>query len=74
LAVAAAPVGKGLTAVPVMQLLVPVGKVFLLPGEGLQVVGGHVLLLEAGEFRLLLLSYWCSSRNFWVGAGPKCIG
>jgi hypothetical protein len=28
------PVGKGLTAVPVLQLLVPMGIVFLLPGGG----------------------------------------
>jgi hypothetical protein len=49
------PVGKGLTVVSVMQLLVPVGRVFLLPGGGLQLVGGHMVLLEAGELRLLLL-------------------
>jgi hypothetical protein len=49
------PVGKGLTAVPVLQLLVPVGRANLLPGGGLQLVGGQMVLLEAGEFRLLLL-------------------
>jgi hypothetical protein len=44
-----------LTAVPVLQLLVPMGRVLLLPGGGLQLVGGHMVLLEAGELRLLLL-------------------
>jgi hypothetical protein len=35
-------VGKGLTAVSVMQLLVPVGKVFLLTGREWQLVGGQM--------------------------------
>jgi hypothetical protein len=48
-------VGKGLTMVPVLQLQVPVGRVFRLPGGGMQLVGGHMVLLEAGELRLLLL-------------------
>jgi hypothetical protein len=43
------PVGRGLTAVPVLQLLMPMGRVFL------QLVGGQLVLLEAGELRLLLL-------------------
>jgi hypothetical protein len=34
------PVGKGLTAVPVLQLLVPVGRVLMLSGGGLQLVVG----------------------------------
>ena len=49
------PVGKGLTAVPVLQLLVPMGRVLLLPGGGLELVGGEMMLLEAGEMRLLQL-------------------
>jgi hypothetical protein len=52
------PVGRGLTAVPVFQLLVPTGKVFLLPGGGLQLVGGQMVLLEAGKLRLLLMVLW----------------
>jgi hypothetical protein len=47
-------VGKGLTAVPVLQLLVIVGTVLLLPGGGLQLVCGQVVLLVGGELRLLL--------------------
>jgi hypothetical protein len=47
-------VGKGLTAVPVMQMLVPLGRVFLLPGEGLQLVGGRMVLMVGVELRLLL--------------------
>jgi hypothetical protein len=49
------PVGKGLTTVPVLQLLVHIGRVFLLPGGGLQLVGGQMVLLEASEVRLLLV-------------------
>jgi hypothetical protein len=49
------PVGKGLTAVPVLQLPAPMGRVFLLPGGGLQLPGGHMVSLEACELRLLLL-------------------
>jgi hypothetical protein len=48
-------VGKGLTAVPVIQLLVLVGILFLLPSGGLQLIGGHMLLLVGGELRRLLL-------------------
>jgi hypothetical protein len=48
-------VEKGLTVVPVMQLHVPVGRVFLLPGGELQLVGCHMMLLVGGELRLLLL-------------------
>jgi hypothetical protein len=47
------PVGRGLTAVPVPQLLVPMDRVLLLPGGGLELVGGEMMLLEAGELRLL---------------------
>jgi hypothetical protein len=49
------PVGRGLTSVPVMQLLVPMDIVLLLPGGGLELVGGGMMLLEAGELRLLRL-------------------
>ena len=49
------PVGRGLTAVPVLQLLVPMGRVLLLPGGGLELVGGEMMLLEASEMRLLQL-------------------
>jgi hypothetical protein len=49
------PVGIGLTAVPVMQLLVPMGRVLMLPGGGLELVGGEMMMLEAGEMRLLQL-------------------
>jgi hypothetical protein len=49
-------VGKGLTAVPVLQLLVLVGRVFLLPGGGLQLVGGQMVLQVGGKLRLLLLA------------------
>jgi hypothetical protein len=49
------PVGRGLTTVPVRQLLVQVAKVLLLPGVGLKLVGGEMMLLEAGELRLLQL-------------------
>jgi hypothetical protein len=48
-------VGRGLTAVPVMQLLVPMDRVLLLPGGGLEMVGSEMMLLEAGELRLLKL-------------------
>jgi hypothetical protein len=48
------PVGRRLTAVPVLQLLVPMGRVLLLPGGGLEMVG-EMMLLEAGEMRLLQL-------------------
>jgi hypothetical protein len=37
-------VGEGLTAVPYLQLLVLVGRVFLLPGGGLQQVGDHMVM------------------------------
>jgi hypothetical protein len=47
-------VGKGLTAVPVLQLLVPMRTVFLLTGGELQLVGGQLLLLVGSELRLLL--------------------
>jgi hypothetical protein len=49
------PVGKGLTTVPVLQLLVPMDRVLLLPGGGLELVGGEMMPLEAGEVRLLQL-------------------
>jgi hypothetical protein len=49
------PVGKGLTAVPVLQLLVPMDIVLMLPSGGLALVGGELMLLEAGELRLLQL-------------------
>jgi hypothetical protein len=49
------PVGRGLTAVPVMQLVVPMDIVLLLTGGGLGLVGGEMMLLEAGELRLLQL-------------------
>ena len=49
------PVGRGLTAVPVLQLLVPMDRVLLLPGGGLELVGGEMMLLEARELRLLQL-------------------
>jgi hypothetical protein len=49
------PVGRGLTVVPVLQLLEPMDKVLLLPGGGLEPVGGEMVLLEAGELRLLQL-------------------
>jgi hypothetical protein len=49
------PVGRGLTAVPVLQLLVPMDRVLLLLGGGLELVGGEMMLLEAGELRLLQL-------------------
>jgi hypothetical protein len=44
------PVGRGLTTVPVLQLLVPTDIVLLLPGGGMEMV-----MLEAGELRLLQL-------------------
>jgi hypothetical protein len=47
------PVGRGLTAVPVLQLLVPIYRVLLLPGGGQELVGGEMMLLEASELRLL---------------------
>jgi hypothetical protein len=31
------------------------GRVLLLPGGGLQLVGGEMVLMEAGELQLLLL-------------------
>jgi hypothetical protein len=49
------PVGRGLTTVPVPHLLVPMDIVLLLPGGGLELVGGEMMLLEAGELRLLHL-------------------
>jgi hypothetical protein len=49
------PVGKGLTAVPVMQLLVLLRRVFMLPGGGMQLVGGKMVPLVGGELRQLLL-------------------
>jgi hypothetical protein len=47
------PVGRGLTTVPVLRLLVPMDRVLLLPGGGLELAGGELMLLEAGELRLL---------------------
>jgi hypothetical protein len=47
------PVGIGLTTVPVMQRLVQMCRVLMLPGGGLELVGGHMVLLQAGELRLL---------------------
>jgi hypothetical protein len=47
------PAGRGLTTVPVMQLLVPMGRVLMLPGGGMELGGGHMALLQAGELRLL---------------------
>jgi hypothetical protein len=49
------PVGRGLTAVPVLHLMVPMDIVLLLPGGGRELVGGEMMLLEAGELRLLQL-------------------
>jgi hypothetical protein len=49
------PVGRGLTAVPVPQLLVPMDRVLLLPGGGLELGGGEMMLLEAGKLLLLQL-------------------
>jgi hypothetical protein len=49
------PVGRGLTTVPGLYLLVPTDRVLLLPGRGLELVGGEMMLLEAGELRLLQL-------------------
>jgi hypothetical protein len=46
------PVGRGLTAVPVLQLLVPMDRVLMLPGGGLELVVGDMIMLEAGELRL----------------------
>ena len=40
---------------PVLQLLVPMDSVLLLPGGGLEPVDGEMMLLEAGELRLLQL-------------------
>jgi hypothetical protein len=51
-------VGKCLTAVPVVQVLVQVGRVLLLADKGLQLlvlVGGHMLLPVGNGLRLLLL-------------------
>jgi hypothetical protein len=45
-----------LTAVPVLHMVVTMGIVFLRPGGGLQLVGGHMVLLVGGELRLLLLA------------------
>jgi hypothetical protein len=44
-----------LTTVRVLQLLVPMYIVLLLPGGGLELVGGEMVLLEAGELWLLQL-------------------
>jgi hypothetical protein len=48
-------VGEGLTAVPVLQMLVPMGRVVMLPGGGLQLVRGEMVLMVGGELRMLLL-------------------
>jgi hypothetical protein len=48
-------VGEGLAAVPVHQLPVPVNIVFLLPGGGLHLVGGQMVVLVGGELRQLLM-------------------
>jgi hypothetical protein len=48
-------VGKGVTAVPVLQLLVPMGRVLLLTGGELHVFGGKIVPLVGNELRLLLL-------------------
>jgi hypothetical protein len=49
------PVGRGLTAVPVLSLQVPMDIVLLRRVGGLELVGGHMVMLEAGELRLLQL-------------------
>jgi hypothetical protein len=56
-------VGKGLTAVPVFQLLVPVGRTFMLPGGGMHLVGNQMVLLVGSELRLPLLTL-----------GPELVG
>jgi hypothetical protein len=47
-------VDKRLTAVPVLQVFVPMVRVLLLPGGGLPLVGGQLVLLVGGELRPLL--------------------
>jgi hypothetical protein len=49
------PMGRGSTAVPVLQLVVPMDRVLLLLGGELELVGGEMMLLETGKLRLLQL-------------------